>query len=477
MTSNKPMKLAALLAASSVFLFANLFSYPATALAQQPAAPQTAVSADPDAANGLYPGYLTWPEVKAEIVRWSADYPRLVTVSSLGKTYEGRDIPVVRLSAAPGGSDTPEVMILSGIHPREQQPVIAVSHLIDKLLAGYGKDPYLTRLLDQRVIYIVPIFNVDGKVYDMQHGNGTTRGADWRKNRDPNTDGSIGTDLNRNFGVRWGGDRGYDPEWGASTIDKQSNIYEGRGPVSEPEDHCLTEFLAAHKSKMRAFLDLHSPLHVINLPGYAIGPDYDRYMALVNKMRSDQQDPYPYSDLKRDEQPSAAPRAGNSGLTYTWAFYTQGIYAMNMEFAPPSKHKSGVYARYAPPQEIVTEYERNIEKPLLDFIDIGGSLPPSHTGSATCDASAAALSGPLTPGATVSWTPSIQGPWDFAVLVSENANIVVPSEYRKNPLAPGFTLQVDSGASAGVDVPMSLYIWDRDRGESVVKFHLTVAAH
>ena len=51
-----------------------------------------------DAANGPYPGYYTFPEVKSKIAEWAEKYPKLVQVQSLGKTFEGRDIPLLRIS-------------------------------------------------------------------------------------------------------------------------------------------------------------------------------------------------------------------------------------------------------------------------------------------------------------------------------------------------------------------------------------------
>jgi len=130
-----------------------------------------------DAPNGGYGPYLTYPEIQAKVAGWRHAHPTLVQVRSLGKTFEGRDIPLVRLSAASASANAPEVLLVAGIHPREQQPPIALTHLVDELLAGYGKDPALTRLLKERVVWVVPLFNVDGKIYDMQHGNGTTRGG------------------------------------------------------------------------------------------------------------------------------------------------------------------------------------------------------------------------------------------------------------------------------------------------------------
>jgi carboxypeptidase T len=131
-----------------------------------------------DKPDGDYGAYLTYPEMQAKIAGWARTHPDLVQVSSLGKTFEGRDIPLVRLSAVPATApdSVPEVLLLSGIHPREQQPQIGIAALVDEFLAGYKTDAVLTKLLQERVVWIVPVFNVDGKVYDMQHGNGRTRG-------------------------------------------------------------------------------------------------------------------------------------------------------------------------------------------------------------------------------------------------------------------------------------------------------------
>jgi len=56
-------------------------------------------------------------------------------------------------------------------------------------------------MVNSREIFILFNLNPDGSEYD--HGSGTYRS--WRKNRQP-TPGSteIGTDINRNFGYRWG---------------------------------------------------------------------------------------------------------------------------------------------------------------------------------------------------------------------------------------------------------------------------------
>jgi hypothetical protein len=353
---------------------------------------------------------------------------------------------------------------------------LGIAAFVNEFLAGYKKDEALTKLLRERVIWIVPVFNVDGKVYDMQHGDGKTRGADWRKNRHPDKSSkSIGVDLNRNWGLRWGGNHSIDPGWNGSTLDGTSNIYEGAAPLSEPENQALAGFVQSRRGRLRVFVDIHSPMHAIYTPAYLSGAEYDRYRMLLDGMRARQKKPYKITELRRDAEPPSGTRGGDSGLTYTWMYYTQGIYAMNLEFAPPKAVSSGVHARYAPPEEIETEYRENIRRPLLYLIEASAALPAAHKGAVTITAGEGETSSMPSPGSTVTWTPpAINGDWAYAVLVSEGPEVFVPSEYRKAPLSRGFTIQIDPKAKPGARVPMSLYVWDKNHGVTRVPITLTV---
>ncbi len=161
------------------------FSFPAFAQTAPASALMPSPSDTADAANGSYGAYLTWPEIKEKVAGWSRTNPQLVRLGILGKTVEGRDIPLIRISNdASINESEPEVLLMAGIHPREQQPQIALVRLVDELLAGYNKNERITKIINERQIWIIPVLNVDGKVYDMKNGDGK-RGADWRKNRKP----------------------------------------------------------------------------------------------------------------------------------------------------------------------------------------------------------------------------------------------------------------------------------------------------
>ena len=42
--------------------------------------------------------FYTWAEIRRTIDRWKREHPQLIHEESLGKTAEGRDIPILRIS-------------------------------------------------------------------------------------------------------------------------------------------------------------------------------------------------------------------------------------------------------------------------------------------------------------------------------------------------------------------------------------------
>ena len=424
-----------------------------------------------DTPDGPYLGYITYPGLQAKIAEWKTKYPDLVRETTLGKTLEGRPIPLLRIGTKekvePG--DT-EVLLLCGVHPREQQAIWCLVKFLDELLAGSnGKNARLTKILQTRQIWVVPMLNVDGKVYDFQHGDGQTKGADWRKNRRVNADETVGVDLNRNFGVRWGGSRALDPLWQTKTTVTSANIYEGPSPFSEPESRALADFMA-NRSDLRTMMDIHGPLHEILYPAYSIAPEWQRFQKIVQTMQSLQKgEKYKISKAQPNTEPPLAPRGGDSGLTYTWAYYTQGIYGFNFEV--------GIPVRYPKPVDIAREYETNVRDLWRYYLEAAGDLPPAQAGNATCEPGEGTVSSELTPGATVTFSPpAIVGSADYAVLVSDSAAVVVPSEYRLVPILHPFTLQVADNALPGTVAKLRLFLWDKNRHKSVVHFSLTTAA-
>ena len=430
--------------------------------------------------------------MQATIKEWKRRYPDLIHETTLGKTVEGRPIPLLRLSddAAP---DTKEVgvLLVGGMHPRESQPPVCLLWLAEELLSGYGKDERITKLLRERQVYIVPVLNVDGKVYD-ETAKSPKPGQDWRKNRRKtaaggagSSGGSVGVDLNRNFPVRWGGFRETDTLWKDRTNRPAANIYEGPAPLSEPESRALADFLAAHAGDVRLFVDLHGPLRKILFPTYLHGEDADRYEELAAGIQGLQEDrPYAATEVNRDGEPPDGSRPGNTGLSYTYAYYVHGIFGFNIEIGlndekDEAKTSGDLAPRHYPPfAGVRAEYEANIREPLLYLIEAAGTLPAgTRTAAAAAEPFVSEQDGLFLPGATVSWKPTLAETAGFAVLTSENPAVVVQSELRALPItAAGFTLRVARDAKPGTVVPCVLTVWDENRNRSVRRFTLTIVS-
>jgi len=90
--------------------------------------------------------------------------PNLVSVRSIGKSHEGRDIWVLVLTNTATGADVdkPAFWLDGNIHAAELSASTACLFYLNDLLNKYGLEPQVTQLLDTRVIYMVPRLNPDG---------------------------------------------------------------------------------------------------------------------------------------------------------------------------------------------------------------------------------------------------------------------------------------------------------------------------
>ncbi len=91
-------------------------------------------------------------------------HPNLVSVESIGKSHEGRDIWVVTLTNAATGAalDKPAFWADGNIHAAELTASTAVLYFLHHLVTGYGNDARITQLLDTRAVYLCPRLNPDG---------------------------------------------------------------------------------------------------------------------------------------------------------------------------------------------------------------------------------------------------------------------------------------------------------------------------
>lgn len=348
---------------------------------RQEGMPQTA-DATPNDFPSADSNYHNYAEMMAAIDQAVADHPSILSKTSIGTSYEGRQMVALKVSDNVGtDEDEPEVLFTAHQHAREHLTIEMALYVLDQLTDLYGSDSHITDLVNTREIWIVPDLNPDGGEWDIRTGSY----SGWRKNRQPNSGSSnVGTDLNRNWPYKWGC-------CGGSSGSTGSETYRGPSPASSPEVTNVINFVNSRRvggeQQIKTNIDFHTFSELVLWPlGYTSAntnadmsqEDHDTFETLGRQMAATNgYTPEQASDLYVTD-----------GSIDDWLWVTQGVYSYTFEMYPSSGGLSGFY----PPDEVIgreTSRNRAAVLLLLDYSDC-----PRRVIGLTCDGSEPPPAGP-----------------------------------------------------------------------------------
>jgi hypothetical protein len=116
--------------------------------------------------------FYTYAELEETLMAWVSAFPTLCQVESIGKSFEGRQIPLVTVTNQATGrpEEKPAIIVHAQIHASEFTGTTAALNLLDRLLHGYGSEERVTHALDTRTFYVVPRVNPDGAEAVLEDG-------------------------------------------------------------------------------------------------------------------------------------------------------------------------------------------------------------------------------------------------------------------------------------------------------------------
>jgi carboxypeptidase T len=220
-----------------------------------------------------YHNYSTMTKLLLELEENNSD---IMSMTSIGTTYEGRNIWMIKLSDNVNeNEDEPGVLLMGAHHGNEKPSYEVLIYFIDYIINKYrllnidddgdGKinedifdgydndqdgltdeDPLEDRVrdtLNDTQIFIIPMVNPDGVEYE------------WRKNRAPNYGPSgdkeeitsYGVDLNRNYGYRWNIPYFFPEQYHLIWLTEDSSwTYRGEEPFCENETKAIKNFVESN---------------------------------------------------------------------------------------------------------------------------------------------------------------------------------------------------------------------------------------
>ncbi|KAH7362929.1 ECM14 protein [Plectosphaerella cucumerina] len=179
-------------------------------------------------------------------------FPSIARVISIGTSYEGRDIPALRLGIRRSDESSrarKTLVIAGGLHAREWISTTTVNYVAWSFVTSYGTEPMITKFLEHFDVVFIPALNPDGVDYTWQVDRL------WRKSRQQTGMRFCrGLDLDHAFGF----------EWDSSGVshDPCSESYGGSEPWESVEARALADWARneTRNGNVRfvGLVDLHS---------------------------------------------------------------------------------------------------------------------------------------------------------------------------------------------------------------------------
>lgn len=136
-------------------------------------------------------------------------FPQLTRLDEVGQSEEGRIIYCMTINNPKTGIELnkPGIWVDGNTHGNEIQGGEVCLYLLDYLLNNYGVNDEITKLVDSKCFYVVPVVNPDGRYHFLEDADASDETRSLRIPKDDDHDGLLDEDppedLNSDGNITW----------------------------------------------------------------------------------------------------------------------------------------------------------------------------------------------------------------------------------------------------------------------------------
>lgn len=142
-------------------------STPESPAPTQPENAKPATPAAPEKPNNpinlkiTIPGFLEYQKTKEQAKEWQKEAPHLVTIDTYGKSTQNKDLFYIKIANKNQEKNNPNIFITAAIHGNESWSSTCAMAYAGTLINEYGKNDRITKIVDSKNIYVIPIVSPD----------------------------------------------------------------------------------------------------------------------------------------------------------------------------------------------------------------------------------------------------------------------------------------------------------------------------
>jgi carboxypeptidase T len=299
------------------------------------------------AASAVPTGFHSAQQIENGLRSLAQAHPEIAELREIGRSLENRPMFALRIGERRSSA---RKMLFMGCHHAREWISVEVPYLMAQELVEKSNTVPIKNWLSAGEIWIAPLVNPDGHEFTRVAPDDPDHRL-WRKNRRPNADGSIGVDLNRNYGYMWG-----TLDVPTSSHVPSDETYIGPRAFSEPESQAIRNLIATER--FSGLITYHSYSQLILYPwGYtatplADVPDRTRLSGLAQTMAEKIKQVHG-TNYVPEQSSQLYPTAGD---TTDWSFGEYHIPSFTIELRPSAVDQGGFIV---PADQIQPTWEEN----------------------------------------------------------------------------------------------------------------------